>query len=144
MEGYISSLRRLIGHRKFIHPAARILLENAQRELLLILRSDNNSCRLGAGALEEGETIEACIRREVTEETGLVLRSLVPIGMSTRPSAETVTYPNGDVVQYFTVVFYSNDWERQPVERSEEAREIRFFSPESLPLLSANEQPSIE
>ncbi|MEM6768168.1 MAG: NUDIX domain-containing protein, partial [Bacteroidota bacterium] len=65
MHSYIQSLRSLIGHRKFIHPAARILLENDLGEILLIRRKDNNQWGLIAGGLEEGEDVTTCIRREV-------------------------------------------------------------------------------
>ena len=109
-KGYISKLREKIGHDKFIHPAARIIVENDKGEVLFIERADNGNIGLPAGALEENETIEACIIREVKEETGIEITALEVIGISTNPELETVRYPNGDEIQYFTVEFYSNSW----------------------------------
>ena len=65
MPSYISNLRTKIGHDKFIHPAARIIVENEKGEILFIRRTDNGKLGIPAGGLEENETIEECIRREV-------------------------------------------------------------------------------
>ena len=108
MESYITKLREKIGRDKFIHPAARIIVENDEGEVLFIERADNGNIGLPAGALEENETIEACIIREVKEETGIEITALEVIGISTDPRVETVRYPNGDEIQYFTIEFYSN------------------------------------
>ncbi len=111
MKTYIHKIRSKLGSEKFIHPAARIIVENAQNQILIIERTDNGKLGLPAGAFEEGETIEACIIREVYEETGIRIRSLEVIGISSNPEIETVKYPNGDEIQYFTLEFYSDDWE---------------------------------
>ncbi|MEL6193197.1 MAG: NUDIX domain-containing protein, partial [Bacteroidota bacterium] len=94
--------------------------------------------------LEEGENISACIKREVEEETGLVLQHLEAIGLSTQPERESVTYPNGDQIQYFTVVFYSHTWTGNLLQETDETKEARFFSPNSLPKLPPNEASSVE
>ena len=65
MKNYIQKIRTKIGRDKFIHPAARIIIENNQNEILIIRRRDNGKYGLPAGALEENETIEQCIIREV-------------------------------------------------------------------------------
>ena len=110
MQNYISNLRSKIGKNKFIHPAARIVVENDKGEILFVERLDNGLLGLPAGGLEENETIEQCIIREVKEETGLDILDLEVIGISSNPKNETVQYPNGDVIQYFTIEFYSNSW----------------------------------
>ena len=142
--GNIKSIRQLIGSRKLIHPAARIIIENASGEILLLRRVDNDNWGLIAGGFEEGESISECIIREAAEESGLRLKSVNAIGISTRPEAETVRYPNGDTVQYFTVVFHCDDWEGELLDRSDEAKELRFFGLAELPSLPANEAPTID
>lgn len=136
MKDYIQKIRTKIGKDKFIHPAARIIIENNQNEILIIHRRDNGKYGLPAGALEENETIEQCIIREVKEETGLLLKKVEVIGISSDPELESVDYPNGDRIQYFTIEFYANQWEG--VLRSSgdaEIRQVLFISqPVMLPL----------
>ena len=76
MKNYIKKIRSKIGSENIIHPAARIIIENKNREILIIERVDNGRIGLPAGALEENETIEECIIREVKEETGLKIIDL--------------------------------------------------------------------
>jgi len=145
MNDYIQDMRALIGRQHFIHPAARILIENDRGEFLLIERTDNGNMGLPAGALERNETIEECIRREVWEETGLTLGQATVIGLATQPDRETVHYPNGDVLQYFTVEFYSNQFEGDlHVHDTLEIRSARWVSRDTLEQLPDNERPTLE
>ncbi|MCB0703841.1 MAG: NUDIX domain-containing protein [Saprospiraceae bacterium] len=144
MQNYIQDLRQLIGTKRIFYPAARVIIENSQGQILLIRRSDNGNWGLVAGGLEAGENITQCIIREAREETGLALISVEAIGISTNPDIETVNYPNGDIVQYATMVFYCREWTGNLSKSTEEATEIRFFDRAELPKLSLNEAPSID
>jgi len=110
MKDYIAKIRQKIGSDLFIHPAARILIENDNQQFLFVKKVDEGKLYIPAGALEENETIEQCIIREVKEETGLDILQLEVIGISSSPHKEKVNYPNGDAIQYFTIEFYSNSW----------------------------------
>lgn len=144
MKDYIKSLRKKIGNQKIIHPAARIIVENEHGKILTIVRTDNGNFGLPAGALEEGETIEACIRREVLEETGLVIDKVELIGLSTSPFRETVIYPNGDQTQYFTAEFYTNEWSGSLLVKNEEATDIQFRGKEIITHLPPIEQSTFQ
>lgn len=141
MHDYIQSIRQKIGHDLFIHPGARIIIENEKNEILVIEKTDKGRLGLPAGAFEFGETIEECIKREVLEETGLIVEEVTLIGVSTSPSNEHVFYPNGDEVQYFTIEFYSNRWHGtlQPQDTAE-IKSVSFRSSDCIQLLSKNEQ----
>lgn len=145
MHDYISKIRTKIGSDKLIHPGARIIVENEQKEILFIERVDNGQLGIPAGALEENETIEACIIREVKEETGIEIISLEVIGISSNPETETVQYPNGDKIQYFTIEFYSNHWKGHlKVNDATEIKNAAFKDRRFLNNLPANEQSIIE
>ncbi len=138
-------MRAQIGHQKFIHPAARIIIENEQGEVLMIKRTDNNNWGIPAGSLEEGETIKDCIIREVKEETGLQIVDCQVIGISSNPEKETVTYPNKDIIQYFTVEFYSNNWNGKLEGFDEkEVKVIQFVPKEWRHKLPKNEQSTFK
>ena len=142
---YIQKLRQHLGKSSFIYPGARIIIENDQQEFLAIDRLDTGGLGLPAGGIEEGETIEACIRREVLEETGLELQAVQVIGISSNPALESVEYPNGDQVQYFTIEFYANAWTGTfRVQTSEEVRRPRFVPWERQNELPPNERSIFE
>jgi len=56
VKDYILKIRKKLGHAQFIHPAARILIENKNGEILFIQRNDNGKIGLPVGGLEENET----------------------------------------------------------------------------------------
>jgi len=145
VSNYIQKIRQKIGHEKFIHPAARILVENDKGEFLFIERADNEALGIPAGALEEKETIEECIVREVKEETGLELLAVELIGISSSPEKETVKYPNGDKIQYFTIEFYSNEFKGTiKVTDVAEVKTAAFKNKSYLKKLPSNESGIVE
>ncbi len=139
-ENYIGEMRRQIGQRKFIHPGARILIENQAGEFLFVQNAKTGIWGLPAGALEWDETIQQCIRREVWEETGLQLLDLETIGIASNPISQSVLYPNGDSIQYFAVEFYSNEYsgELSVIDQTEISR-AEFKPADQLRSLSLNE-----
>ena len=145
MNEYVKKMRFKVGKEKFIHPAARIIVENQFGQILVIERMDNGMMGIPAGALEEGETIEECIKREVLEETGLKILDMEVISISSCPDRETVTYSNGDVIQYFTIEFYSNRWEGQPgVQDGNEVKSAKFVDRSMIGQLPENELSAFE
>ena len=145
MTGYISKLRQKIGKEKFIHPAARILIENEKGEFLFVRRVDNGNLGIPAGAFEENETIEQCIIREVKEETGLDIVSMDLIGISSNPDVETVSYPNGDTIQYFSIEFYSNNWKGElKINDHDEIKNLKFLEASWLHKLPTSEKSILD
>ena len=145
MDSYIKKIRAKLGTASFIQPAARIIVENEQRKVLIVQRKDNGNIGLPAGSLEENETIEACIIREVKEETGLELLDIEVIGISSNPEIESVAYPNGDKIQYFTVEFYSNRWKGELINtENDEVKTAKFVGLEALRALPKNEISAME
>ena len=141
----IKKIRGKLGHEKFIHPAARIIVENKNNEILIIERVDNGRLGIPAGSIEENETIEACIIREVREETGLKIMGLEVIGISSNPDIETIDYVNGDKIQYFTIEFYSNNWEGIiKIQDNSEVKRAKFMGFEVIEQLPKNELSAFE
>ena len=141
---YISKIRRKIGNDLLIHPAVRIIIENERGEYLFIQRVDNGQYGIPAGAMEEGESIEDCAKREVLEETGLEILNLDVIGIGSHPQKEQVVYPNGDVTQYCTIEFYSKDWKGQLRADELETKQVFFKPKEFIQELPTNELACFE
>lgn len=102
--GYILDLRKELGHRPLIMSGAGAVIINKDNRILLQKRADNGFWGLPAGSMELGESFEACARREVMEETGLVMDKMELF--ATESGSEThYVYPNGDEV-YIAAVYY--------------------------------------
>ena len=65
------------------------------------------------------------------------------MGIASNPDLQTIHYPNGDVVQYLTIVFYSNQWQGTLQADGIETSFAQFFAVENFPELPANEARSI-
>jgi ADP-ribose pyrophosphatase YjhB (NUDIX family) len=70
-QSYQGQLRALVGNRRLITPGTRAIIRDEEGRILLIRRSDTGRWAMVAGALEVGESVTNCLRREVREETGL-------------------------------------------------------------------------
>ena len=67
------------GYRHSVSVAAVVVREDGR--VLAIRRADNGQVQIPGGILEEAETIEAGLAREVREETGLEVRIEAPTGI---------------------------------------------------------------
>ncbi len=93
--GYVSELRKIVGKRALMVPAACVFLFNKNREILLVKRADDGFWCAPAGGIEPGEAPEEGARREVFEETGLTLGDLTLFSVSGGEDCHFI-YPNGN------------------------------------------------
>jgi 8-oxo-dGTP pyrophosphatase MutT (NUDIX family) len=130
--GYIQGLRTLIGHQKILVPGVRAVILNDQGEVLLQQRGDFGTWGLPAGAVELDESVIMALHREVWEETGLHVAQATPFAMCSDPRW-SATYPNGDQVQPFSLVFLVTEWSGDPTADGQESLRLAFFGFEHLP-----------
>lgn len=132
MLDYIKNLRRLIGHTKIIVPGVRALIFDAQGAVLLEKQAHFGSWALPHGCVDLGESALEALIREVHEETGLSVTRAEPFGLYSDPKY-SVTYPNGDEVQTFTVAFLVTQWSGTLRIDGDEVAELGFFPLDALP-----------
>ena len=132
MADYIRELRARIGHMRIVIPGVRGILVDDQRRILLQRRSDSGLWGLPAGVVDVGDSVLDALSREVQEETGLTVERAELFGLYTDPRF-TVTYPNGDEVQTFTVAFLVRQWSGRLSSDSDEVLDVRFFPLDALP-----------
>ena len=132
MLDYIADLRRMIGNTKVIVPGIRALIFDDRGRLLLERQRAFGSWALPHGCMDLGESIHAAMCREVEEETGVRVLEAELFGIYSDPKY-SVTYPNGDQVQTFTVAFLVRAWEGELRPDGEEVDELGFFDLEALP-----------
>ena len=133
MSGYISEMRKLVGHRTLIQCAASILCIDSRGWLLLGKRTDNHLWGYSGGSVEIDEKVEEAAKRELFEEMGLTADEIELFCINSGPEAHYI-YPNGDEVSNIEIVFLCRKYHGQIKRQETEMEELRFFSPEEIDL----------
>jgi ADP-ribose pyrophosphatase YjhB (NUDIX family) len=131
-ESYVGQLRALAGDRTLMFVGARAVVRDPAGRVLLIERSDNGHWAMPAGAMELGESIADCARREVSEETGLRATAVTPFAFYTGPD-RTVTNMYGHTYQIFTIAFRVDGWDGELVTVTDETTDAVFYPPGDFP-----------
>ncbi|MDK4203319.1 NUDIX hydrolase [Bacillus sp. PW192] len=102
---------------------AFVIIQNEERDILLVKRKDVPLWDLPGGGIAEGETPEAAAVREAFEETGYNVTILQKSGEYERPAFE-------DTQHVFIVAITGGT----PLMNGSETADLRWFSPNRLPL----------
>ncbi len=81
-----------------------VIFDEQREKVLLTRRSDNGLWCLPGGKMEPGESIEECCRREVLEETGLIIEPKRLVGVYSNRD-QLVVYKDGAKVQMLVLSF---------------------------------------
>lgn len=100
-------------------------------KVVLIRRADNGLWDIPGGAVEPGEAVEDAARRELREETGLEAAPLTLLGVFSGPEFQH-TYPDGNVVEWVTVLF-SADWDDEVPRAGDDAAKVAWYPLDALP-----------
>jgi ADP-ribose pyrophosphatase YjhB (NUDIX family) len=113
--------------------------------LLLERRVDAPLWSLIAGRVENDESLTDGLRREVLEETGLVVARCELFGTFTDPT-RIVAYPDGAVMRVASFVYRVAVESFDGLRASEESEELRFFAKGDLLALDvpATQRPVFE
>ena len=120
-------------------PAASAVVADDAGRILLIKRTDNGLWTIPGGAMEPGETIADCCRREVLEESGIEVDITRLIGIYSNPR-HVVEYADGEVRQQFSVCFACRPVAGE-LRTSDESSEVSYFT--LAELASMDIHPSI-
>lgn len=135
MSPYYRALRAKIGHDLILYPGVGAVIPDAEGRILLQEKSTDEGWSLPGGAIEPGEHPEAALKREVREETGLIVRP-VRIAFVVGGKEFRYQYPNGDWVE-FTGLLYLCDVVGESSEPLDpETKSLRYFSREEMPSLA--------
>jgi 8-oxo-dGTP pyrophosphatase MutT (NUDIX family) len=129
-------------HPRRIGVAALIERDGA---LLLDLRRDPPAWAPMAGAIEDTESLTEALRREVAEETGLLVSSHELFGTFSHPE-RIIRYADGNTYQFITIAYTVGVDDFSTLQPSSESQEHRFFSKEELRQLdlAATHRPIID
>ena len=130
--GYISDIRKYVGHMPIQHTAASVIVENEMGEILLQKRKDNGTWSYCGGAVELFERVEDAAARELHEEAGLKALSLELFGIFSGAEQHYI-YPNGDEVSTIDILYICRSFTGELKCQPEEVEELRFFGIDEVP-----------
>ena len=130
--GYISDMRKFVGHSPIMCCAAGAIIMNEERQILLQRRSDDGLWGNPGGSMDLGESIEDTLNREILEETGLEITKSHFFHLYSGKEGY-VKYPNGDEVYYVNVIYIVDDYKGDIRINDEESLELRFFDIDQVP-----------
>lgn len=143
-DSYLGKLRALVGNRCLLVPGARVIIAREDGSILLQHRGDFSVWGLPGGNAEEGEDLTEVAIRETFKETGLRIRNPRPFGFGSDPRSETVRFPNGDVCQFFVMMFHATDYDGDIVADGSETLDLQWFRVDELPAMLGNMRRSVE
>lgn len=111
---------------------AGVLLIDKDKKVLLQLRTDSNSWSIPGGCLNIGESLEAAAKREVYEETGLIVDDLQLFNVYSGEKQHWI-YPDGNEVYIVSTVFISNSFHGILRADEVESKEVKFFDIDNMP-----------
>ena len=135
MSPYLRRLRSRLGHELILLPSVAAVIRDDRGRILLQEKSSGEGWSLPAGAIEPGESPEEAVRREVQEETGLIIEPKGIIGVFGGSSFRYV-YPNGDAVEYTVVLYRCLFVGTVSVPLDGETKSIRYFAESDMPRLA--------
>ena len=132
---YLKNLREKIGNEILQVPSVAAVIRDESGNILLVKAVNSAFWGLPAGAIDLGETPAEAVTREVFEETGLNISPQKIIGVFGGEKFRH-TYPNGDRVEYLTVVFECKITGGNLENKDGEIFELEFFAVEEMPELA--------
>jgi 8-oxo-dGTP pyrophosphatase MutT (NUDIX family) len=135
MSPYLRRLRSKIGHDLLLLPSVAAVIRDTEGRILLQEKSSGEGWSLPAGAIEPGETPEQAIRREVREETGLLVRPQEIIGVFGGGEFRYI-YPSGDEVEYTVILYRCVPTGTSLDKLDPETRSLKYFAEGEMPRLA--------
>ena len=133
--GYISELRKYIGHNPLISSGATVAVIK-DKQILLNLRSDTKTWGIPGGSLEVGETLKETAKRELKEETNLDCDNFTLLNVFSGNDFY-FKYPNGDELYSVIALYLADNFKGILKITDDESIDLSFFSKSELPNLES-------
>jgi len=130
---FVLRLREKVGHDLLPLVGICAVVVDADGRLLLTRRRDTGGWALVGGIVEPGEQPAVAAVREVLEETGVDAEVDRLVSVIADPPAQ---YPNGDQVQFLTLLFVLRHVAGDPVVSDDENLEVGWFDPDDRPAVN--------
>ena len=128
---FIVALRRHVGHAELWLPGVTAVVHRG-REVLLVRRSDNGEWTPITGIVDPGEQPAVAARREVLEETGVVVEVEHLSWVNAGPP---VVHVNGDRATYLDHCFSCRYVDGVAHVADDESSDVAWFDRDDLPTM---------
>ena len=130
--GYISDIRKKVGHDPVFMPASgcAIIRDN---KILLQKRADNGKWAMHGGALDLGESFEDALIREVKEELNIEIKNPKLFKVYSGKDIHFI-YPNQDEVYGISAFFIVTEYDGDIKIDTSEVSEVKWFELNNLPV----------
>ncbi|MDW2879480.1 MULTISPECIES: NUDIX hydrolase [Bacillaceae] len=128
---YYKYLRQFVGERPIILPGSVVIILNDQDEVLLQKRREGY-WGLPGGLMDLGESFEEVAKREVFEESRLVVENLKLLNVFSGSDYHIKTQ-NGDEIYSITAVYYTRDVSGEMKIDYSESEKMQYFPINHLP-----------
>lgn len=123
---------------------AGVIMLDGMNKVLLQRRGDDNNWCIPGGGMDLGETVEEAAKREVFEETGLIINEMKLFNVYSGES-QYHKYPDGNEFYFVNIVYTSRAYRGEIFIVGEETKELKFFDINELPqTLSKTNVPILE
>jgi 8-oxo-dGTP pyrophosphatase MutT (NUDIX family) len=112
-------------------PAAFAVVRDDTGRILLCRRVDTGNWEIPGGSVEAGESALDAVRREVEEETGVLIVVTGVSGIYTDPGY-VIAYSTGDVRQQFAVCFHARPTGGAVRPDCKETAQVGWIPPDQL------------
>ena len=129
---YVNFLRQYVGHEPILTAGTCLLVFNNKNEVLMQLRTDYNAWGFPGGAMELGESFEETAKRELFEETGLIIEKIKMIDILSGKDTFRI-YPNGDQLYDITAIFEIKKFSGNLKINDNESFKLKWFALNNLP-----------
>ncbi|WP_432359903.1 NUDIX hydrolase [Sporosarcina sp. UB5] len=131
--GYVEELRKLVGHRPLIFVGSVVVVIDELGRILLQQRKfPEGTWGIPGGLMELGESTEDVARRELFEETQLVVDEMTLINVYSGPE-HFIRAANGDEFYVVTTAYYAENAKGDLVIDQTESITFKYFYPHELP-----------
>jgi 8-oxo-dGTP pyrophosphatase MutT (NUDIX family) len=128
---YLRSLRDRVGHELVLLPAVAVLPWDADGRLLMVREAETGLWQTVGGSVEPDEAPADAALREAAEEAAITVEIERLRAVLGGPQFR-LTYPNGDLVSYVSIVFDVRVVAGEPRADGEETLAVAWFAPGEL------------